>query len=187
MKWNEHSKLLEGAHAPFGASKYFWLNYDKEKALAYYKSLLAKKAGTEYHEIAKQCIDHGIQLKGRNTLARYVNDAIGFRMRTEQLLVYSKYFFGTADAIIFQEKDKLLRIHDLKTGTIPAKLDQLLIYDALFCLEYRIDPSTINHELRIYQNNEILSDNPDADQIAPIMEKIQSFNQFIEEYEEGIV
>ena len=181
MIWNDHSRdIPKGAHAPFAASSYSWLNYDEDKALTFYKNLLAKQKGTELHDLAKRCIDNRVQLKGRGTLARYVNDAIGFRMRTEQPLVYSMNFFGTTDAIIF--KNNVLRIHDLKTGATPAKIEQLLIYDALFCLEYHMNPEDIEHELRIYQFDDIMTSTPDSDDIRPIMDKIVTFDQIIEEY-----
>lgn len=181
MIWNDHLRdIPRGAHAPFPASSYSWLNYDEEKALIFYKNLLAKQKGTELHDLAKRCIDNRVQLKGRGTLARYVNDAIGFRMRTEQPLVYSQYFFGTTDAIIF--KNDVLRIHDLKTGATPAKMEQLLIYDALFCLEYRKNPEDFDHELRIYQFDDVTVMTPIADDVRPIMDKIVTFDRIIAEY-----
>ena len=77
MIWNEHYRdVREGAHAPFGASKYSWLNYDEEKALSFYKGLLATQKGTELHALAKSCIQNRVQLNGRNTLAKYVNDVV---------------------------------------------------------------------------------------------------------------
>ena len=78
----------------------------------------------------------------------YVNDAIGFRMRPEQPLFYSENCFGTADAISFDEKKKYLRIHDLKTGVGKVKLDQLLIYASLFCLEYNFKPGDMIFDLK---------------------------------------
>lgn len=48
----------------------------------------------------------------------YVNDAIGYKMTPEQTLFYSENCFGTADSISY--RSGLLRIHDLKTGVIPA-------------------------------------------------------------------
>lgn len=65
-------------------------------------------------------------------LANYVNDAIGFRLKPEVTLKYSQVCFGTADAIDYKERDKFLRIHDYKSGTTPASMDQLLIYDAYY-------------------------------------------------------
>lgn len=183
MNWNDHSKdFPEGSHAPFGASNPFWINYDEERALLYYKNILAKTKGTKLHDLAKRCIEEKIQLKGRNTLARYTNDAIGFRMRPEQALVYSSRFAGTADSIIFN--NDLLRIHDLKTGQIPGKIEQLMIYDALFCLEYGVDPREINHELRIYQNNDVNVVNPETDDIIFIMEKAKALDKVIKDYQE---
>lgn len=181
MIWNDHLRdIPKGAHAPFSASTYSWLNYDEDKALSYYKNLMAKKKGIELHDLAKRCIDNRVQLKGRGTLAHYVNDGIGYRMQTEQPLFYSRNFFGTSDAIIF-EKD-MLRVHDLKTGTTPAKMEQLMIYDALFCLEYKKNPEDFKHELRIYQNDDVYVETPTADDIYPIMDKIVLFDQLIEEY-----
>ena len=108
----------------------------------------------------------------------YVNDAIGYKMTPEQILYYSDNCFGTADSICF--RNNLLRIHDLKTGVIPAHMEQLEIYAALFCLEYKIKPGEINMELRIYQDNEILVHNPTAEDILTIMDKIVHLNKLLE-------
>jgi hypothetical protein len=108
----------------------------------------------------------------------YVNDAIGFKMTPEQTLYYSENCFGTADAISF--KNGLLRIHDLKTGVTPANIKQLYIYAALFCLEYKIKPSEIDMELRLYQSDDFIVDNPEIDDIVPIMDKIVSFDKLID-------
>ena len=88
-----------------------------------------------------------------------------------------EYFFGTADAICF--RNNTLRIHDLKTGTTPAKIEQLEIYAALFCLEYKIKPGEIDIELRLYQNNEVLVHKPTAEDILPIMDKIVHLNKIL--------
>ena len=100
-------------------------------------------------------------------------------MTPEQLLYYSENCFGTADAISFRNKE--LRIHDLKTGTTKTHMEQLMIYAALFCLEYKKKPRNIKIELRIYQNNEVLIHNPEVDEIAPIMDKIIQFDKLIKE------
>ena len=121
--------------------------------------------------------------KSKQTLCMYVNDAIGFRMTPEQVLYFSPNCFGTADAISFEKN--FLRIHDLKTGTTPASLKQLYIYAALFCLEYDVKPGEIECELRIYQSDNILIDNPTADDILPIMDKIIIFDRLINEISEG--
>ena len=182
MNFNEHSKL-KGCHAFLGASSYHWLNYTDEKLITTYSNLLAKERGTRLHEFAAEAIELGIKLpKSKKTLNMYVNDAIGFRMKPEQILYYSDYCFGTADAISF--KNNFLRIHDLKTGVTPVKMEQLMIYAALFCLEYRIKPSTIDIELRIYQNDDYEYFNPTAEDIVPIMDKIVSFDKLINKIRE---
>ena len=171
---------LEGQHAFLGASKYHWINYDKEKLMNTYKKHLATLKGTELHDFAATCIKLGQKLpKSKKTLNMYVNDAIGFKMEPEQVLYYSDNCFGTADAISF--RNNLLRIHDLKTGTVPAHMEQLLIYAALFCLEYKIKPGEIDIELRIYQSDEILYCNPTAEEILPIMDKIITFDKVIDD------
>lgn len=177
MNFNKHSSL-EGLHAYLGASKYHWINYDTEKMISVYRNHLATLKGTELHELAAKLISLGQKLpKSRKTLNAYVNDAIGYRMQPEQVLVYSMNCFGTADSISF--KDGLLRIHDLKTGVTPAHFEQLRIYAALFCLEYHIKPGDIDMELRIYQNDDVRIDKPTAEDIAPIMDKIISFDKII--------
>lgn len=185
MKWNIH-KNLEGLHAPFSASQSSWLRYDDEKAMEIYANRRAAEMGTILHAWAKNTIDLGIkQPRSKKTLYSFVNDAIGFKMRTEVVLYYSDRFFGTADAICF--RDGVLRIHDLKTGKRPADMEQLEVYAALFCLEYKVRPSEIEIELRIYQNDEILYHNPTAEDIVPIMDKIIHFDRLLERLEnEGV-
>jgi hypothetical protein len=107
----------------------------------------------------------------------YVNDAIGFKMTPEQPLFYSENCFGTADAISF--RNKMLRIHDFKSGVIPARMEQLEIYAALFCLEYKVNPADIDIELRIYQSDQILYHNPTVEDITAIMDKIITFDKLI--------
>ena len=182
MNFNKHS-TLEGQHAFLGASKYHWINYDAEKVAELYSRSLAAQKGTQLHDFAAQCIRLGQKLpKSRKTLNMYVNDAVGFKMTPEQVLYYSENCFGTADAISF--RDGLLRIHDLKTGITPAHMEQLEIYAALFCLEYKTKPGEIETELRIYQGNEVLCHNPTVEDIAPIMDKIISFDKIIRRIKE---
>lgn len=122
-----------------------------------------------------------------DNLINYVNDAIGYRMVPEQKLYYSDNAFGTADAITTLDatfKHKLLRIHDLKTGTTPAHIDQLLIYAAFFCLEYNTKPSEIQFELRIYQGCEIIGCKPEVDDILPIMDKIKTDDKILNDIKE---
>ena len=182
MNFIKHSKL-EGLHAPFSASQPSWLNYDEEKAIAAFRNVKAKEMGTRLHAWAKETIDLRIkQPKSKKTLYSYVNDAIGFRMDTEVVLYYSDYFFGTADAISF--RDNVLRIYDLKTGKGPVHIEQLMIYAALFCLEYKVKPGDIDIELRIYQNDEIRYHTPDPTELLPIMDHIVRLNKILEK-EEG--
>ena len=49
----------------------------------------------------------------------------------------------------------------------------------MFCLEYRMKPSDIDIELRIYQNDEVIIHTPQADEIVPIMDKIKTFDRII--------
>ena len=131
------------------------------------------------HAVASELIDLRLKMPGNDvTFNRYVNDAIAFRMTTEQILYFSENCFGTADAICFR-KGKL-RIHDLKTGVLPASMKQLEIYAAIFCLEYGYKPGDIEIELRIYQNDEVLVHNPTADDILPIMDRIITADKIIE-------
>ena len=183
MNWNDHSRLV-GQHAFLGASKYHWRNYDATRLAETYASYQAKENGTRLHAFAAECIALGQKLpKSKKTLNAYVNDAIGFRMTPEQVLFYSGNCFGTADSITF--KNNLLRIHDLKTGAVPAHMEQLFIYDALFCLEYRVHPQDIQIENRIYQNDDVFTVNPTEAEIKPIMDKIIEFDKIIAELKLG--
>jgi hypothetical protein len=178
MNFNEHSKLA-GYHAFLSASNYHWINYDAEKLAEVYRNSQAAKRGTELHAFAHTAIQLGIKLPdSTKTLNAYVNDAIGFRMKTEQILFYTENCFGTADAVSFN--NDLLRIHDLKTGVIPGSMHQLEVYAAFFCLEYGFKPGQLEIELRIYQNDEVLVSNPEVDVIAPIMSQVVYFDQIIE-------
>jgi len=183
MIWNRHLGL-EGSHAFLSASKYHWVNYDEQKLDDVYSKFRAAQKGTELHEFASKAIRLGVKLpRTPKTLNLYVNDAIGFKMMTEVTLYYSDNCFGTADAICFRQN--LLRIHDLKTGSSPASIKQLEIYAALFCLEYREDPKKIGCELRLYQSDQVLVHEPEAEEILYIMQKIRDFDQRINMMREG--
>lgn len=192
MNFQKHLNL-EGLHAPFSPSQSSWLRYDDDKAIEVYRNRKAAALGSKLHAWAKETIDLGIkQPRSKKTIYAYVNDAIGFKMSTEVVLYYSDYFFGTADAISYREIDGkgFLRIHDLKTGKsgkIEDHMEQLEIYAALFCLEYKIKPGLIDMELRVYKNDEVLYHNPTAEDIAPIMDQIVHLNKLLEKvnYEEG--
>ena len=164
MNFNKHFSV-EGKHAFLGASKYHWVNYDEDKLANAYLKYQATLKGTVLHEFAAQCIKLGQKLpKSQKTLNMYVN------------------CFGTADSISF--RNGLLRIHDLKTGVTPAHMEQLEIYVALFCLEYKIKPTDIDVELRLYQSDEILVHKPMADEIVPIIDKIITFDKIINRLKE---
>lgn len=184
MQFNNHHKL-EGLHAPFSPSQSSWLRYDDEKALQVYANKKAAERGTRLHQWAKDTIDLRIKqpTRSKNTLYAYVNDAIGYQMDTEVVLFYSELFFGTADSICYRKQQNgryILRIHDLKTGKIKADMEQLEIYAALFCLEYKIRPTEIDFELRIYQSDEVIYHNPTAEDIVPIMDHIIHLNAILD-------
>lgn len=183
MNFNKHLNL-EGQHAFLSASKYHWVNYNSEKLELAFGKYLAAQQGTRIHEFACECIRLGVKLpKTKKTLNMYVNDAIGFKMETEQTLYYSNNCFGTADAISF--KNNFLRIHDLKTGVSPTSHKQLEIYTALFCLEYGKKPNDIEVELRLYQLDEVSIHVPSPEDIMYIMEKIITFDKQIEKLKIG--
>ena len=184
MNWNEHSNL-KNTHAVMSASQPFWLNDDDEKFIERFNNYEAALRGTKLHEAAAKDIllgeEYGIlrPANGR-TYETYVNDAIKYRMRPEQVLFYSQWAYGTADAISYRRN--LLRIHDLKTGKTPAKIEQLYIYAALFCLEYNYKPGKVKMELRIYQNDQVGVWNPTAEDILPIMDLIVRRTELIQRY-----
>ena len=177
MIFNKHSNLI-GKHSYLSASQHSWLNYDEDKLLEAYDRRMASIRGTELHDFAAKCIELRQKLpKSHKTLNMYVNDAIGYRMSAEVPLYYSDNAFGTADAICF--RNGFLRIHDLKTGRGPTHMEQLMIYAAYFCLEYKMKPGDLQTELRIYQNDDILVCNPSASDILPIMDKIKTFDKIL--------
>ena len=147
MQFNIHKNLI-GLHAPFTASQSSWLRYSDDKAIDVYLNRKAAEMGTKLHAWAKETIDLGLkQPRSKKTIYAYVNDAIGFKMDTEVVLFYSERFFGTADAICF--RNGKLRIHDLKTGKggkIEDHMEQLEVYAALFCLEYKVKPGESDME-----------------------------------------
>ena len=177
---------LEGLHAPFSPSQSAWLRYSDDKAIDVYLNRKASEMGTRLHAWAKETIDLGIrQPRSQKTLYSYVNDAIGFKMNTEVVLFYSERFFGTADAISYRKG--FLRIHDLKTGKSKVKMEQLLVYAALFCLEYNIKPGELTGcELRIYQNDNIDIFEPTAEDILPVMDRIKHLDKLLSKIDEEV-
>lgn len=211
MIWHDHIyDVPQGAHALLGASRYSWLNYNEDKLVQFMDSQYAVTIGTLIHELAAKLIKNKIKVnksearkminlylldnhiprrsidlnKYTDNFVSYVNDAIGFDMIPEQVLKYSENCFGTTDAIIFNEKKSLLRIHDLKTGTTQPSLHQLEIYAAIFCLEYNIKPKDILIELRIYWQDQIIVGEPTAADIEPVKDKIITFDKFITKLKE---
>lgn len=185
--WNDHYRISKnGDHAFLGASNYHWLNYDEEKLKKAYLNNLAKVKGTELHAFAAKCISLKQKLPDlEETLCLYVNDALDFGMSPEIVLYYSENCFGTADSILF--KDNVLRIHDLKTGLGKVSMNQLMIYSALFCLEYGFDPKHFDDViLRIYQNNSYEEYRPDYKDIYLIMDKIIRYDKIIQNIKEEV-
>lgn len=180
MNFNQHYHLRD-KHAFLGASNYHWINYTADKLRSVFLNDMARRRGTDLHDLADRLIKLKVKLpRSSKTLNRYVNDAIGFNMVPEQILYYSDNCFGTADTISF--KNNILRIHDLKTGSTPASMAQLRIYAALFCLEYRYSPNNLNQIiLRIYQNDDVIEEIAEPTDILYIMDKIKKFDELIEQ------
>lgn len=191
MDFKTHSNYLVGKHATLSPSQGSWVRYDFDKLRHRLISMDAAKRGSEMHELAKECIRLRIRLAGKKTIAAYVNDAIGFNMTPEQLLYATDHCFGTADAITLSHDRKadeyILRIFDLKTGETPVKPDQLMIYAAIFCIEYDFKPFDLLYDLRIYQLDEVIMfDEVTPEDIAQIMDRIKTFSRFIDENREGV-
>lgn len=217
MIWVDHSRdFPNGSHAAFSPSNPGWVN-DKEidDVFKRYTSSKATLIGTEVHEEAAECIltktkyskkeavkvlTKRLVLSGVSRSAfdpeflavnfvNFVNDAIGYDMVPEKALYYSKWCAGTTDAIMFDEKKKILRIHDLKTGITPAKFLQLEVYASLFYLEYGkilgVNPGNVQTELRIFQGGEVNEEFPTAEILVPIMDSIMWHTDVMRKIEEG--
>jgi len=179
MIFNQHSDL-QGKHAFLSPSNYHWINYNDQKMEARFASFQAARRGSDLHALAHEAIRLGVKLsKSNDALSTYVLDAIGYKMQCEQPLFYSNNCFGTADTISFRRNK--LRIHDLKTGIISSSFHQLEVYAAIFCLEYGIDPFSIEIELRIYQREEIRIHEPYGETILEIMDTIVKFDLQVEQ------
>lgn len=188
MIYNAHLELADRPHSFLSPSKFYWLNYDEEKLKDSYLNWRASEEGTELHELAALLIKKQRRQADKDTFGTYVNDAIGFRMDPEIILYYSDNCYGTADAINFNQKQQFLRIHDLKTGKTPAHMEQLMIYAALFCLEYKpiVKLAKLKCELRIYQSNDILVANPSSTEIKEVMDKIVEQDKIVKKIREGV-
>lgn len=206
--WNDHSKdIPEGTHAIIGASKYAWVNYDRESLENSVVSYYSPAIGTILHGLVSKLIRTKIKVNRtearklillellingipRNVIdvdqyvdafTAFVNDAISYDMQSEQPVKYSGVAFGTSDAIQFYPKKSLLRVHDYKSGTGKVKMTQLYIYAAFFCLEYHMRVMDLNFELRIYQMNDILVCNPEPQEILDIMDILASHTKIVED------
>jgi hypothetical protein len=176
MHFNKHLNL-RGEHAFLSPSSYHWINYTPERLVDRWVASQAMAYGTAQHDYAQREIEAGRLSNLVGTIGLYINDAIKYRMTTEQILFYSENCFGTADAISFRYNT--LRIHDLKTGVYPGSVHQLEVYAALFCLEYDQNPFEIKFELRIYQDNEVVMFDVDPEDIVFIMDKIREFDRIL--------
>lgn len=141
---------------------------------------------SDYGKILLRCMKY-VGSEAYETVKCYVNDCVGYKMRTEVLVDYTDNFFGTADALKFD--GKVLRIHDLKTGSSPVHIEQLMIYAALYFLKLGIKKNeeldSITTELRIYQNNDILIAKPESEDLTPIMNKIVVFDRIMDKFKGG--
>lgn len=117
---------------------------------------------------------------------QFICDSIGFRMESEKKLTVSKDINGTADAVRYYSKEHLLRVSDLKTGSRPAKFEQVFTYAALYCHEYHLDPMKTNFEARIYQNGEIHIQQPEAELINDLLLNILHKDEVLKKFEGGM-
>lgn len=207
-------KEQEQKHALLSPSKsHSWKDYDNESLLRMIKSNYAAEIGTIIHAYAADRITHGFKLAKSEkkeiifellrakippmavdmldanfifeNLMNYVNDAIGFQMEPEVEVRYSEWCFGTADALKFYEKNKLLRVHDLKTGVLPAHMEQLVTYASLYCLQHRIKVVDIEVECRLYQAGEIIQYFPTSAEVLEMMNIIIEKSNFVERINSG--
>lgn len=172
MDFNPHYEL-RGKHALLSPSSSAWLRYSQEKLLNFIVNNEAKKRGTRLHEWACETIKLKKRQVASDALGMYINYAIDNDLTPEQPLKFSDECYGTADSIGFN--GKTLIIADYKSGVVglyeetEKDFEQLLIYAALFCLEYHINPKRIKVKLRIFQAEKKLSLDPDHEVIENIM------------------
>ena len=189
MDWKNSSHNSK-KHAFLSPSKYHWINYDNEKLIETFRNHKRAALGTRLHAWAAEAITLARrQPQNAEALNAFINDAIGFGMKPEILLYYSPRCYGTVDAISYE--NKVLRVHDLKTGATPVPpgaTKQLLIYAALFCLDYQIDPTELTRvHLRIYQNEEVLEFDPSEQELLRTTRRIIDADRILKEAEELVV
>lgn len=186
--WDDRLYVPVGSHAFLGASTYSrWWNKTPEEVHQLYKNIKAKERGITLHAMAAEDIRMKmLRPKNNQTFNRYVNDAINFGMRPEELLYFSKYVFGTTDAISFDGTK--LRIHDLKTGLTEPSMHQLEAYAAYFFLEYGtrygFTPKDVETELRLYWNDQVIKAKPAPIDISMTMDKLYKHDGYLTQNEE---
>lgn len=201
LVFNSHPELYnssgEPTHAFMSPSQGSWINDDKDKFIQRYDSYYAKQRGTEIHDEASRLIRfikkypelNITGLKGRGTFQMFVNDVIKMGMESEVPLRYSDICYGFADAAQYDLRHNILRISDLKTGTIPAKFRQLEIYSAILLLEYEatlrytymINIENAVIENRIYQNDEVQMQTLGYYDILEYIDKIRLEHEWLSE------
>ena len=212
MTFTKHSDKV-GKHAMLSASTWRWINDTPDELIRRLALQYAPVIGTHLHGIACNHIKFSVKLnrydrknvllellaKGVpgmildaidfdrifDNLMAYVNDCIGFKMSPEVVLMYSDTMWGTTDAIHFDERARFLRIHDYKSGFGSVYMEQLMIYEALFCLEYHVNPEDIDNELRIYQGCDILYHNPTPEDIRAYMDQIVMADRILQDLKQG--
>lgn len=175
MIWKNYSHL-RNTHAFLAPSRRAWINYSEDKLIESYLNHQKAALGTKLHKFAEDAIN--LKRRQPNTtesLNAFVNDAIGFGMSPEVVLYYSPLAYGSADAIGYE--NHILRIHDLKTGRSPGSIEQLMIYAALFLLDYKESPKEIY--LKIYQNDEITEYDPSLEEINEIADIIVASDKLL--------
>jgi hypothetical protein len=115
------------------------------------------------------------------TVKSFITDTVNNDMQSERKIGYSYFFNGRIDAVKFD--NKVLQIYDLKTGSTPAKPEQLYVYCAEYCLQNNINPFEISFEIRIYQNDEIFGEKPASADILALMENIVHKNKLLMKFE----
>lgn len=184
MKFNKHWEL-EGRHSTLSPSGPAWLRYDNDRMLRTYLNNKRKEQGTYLHDLAhRMIITRTKALDINKALNLFVNDAIGYGMESEVMLVANSVAFGTADAIKYDERHKILRVFDLKTGDGKPKPEQLFVYCALFCIEYGYNPNEMTFDCRFYQGTGFTEFKPEPEIIIEIADKIRSLSDTVLGYQE---
>lgn len=184
MLWT-NTYVPKSAHALLSPSQSAWVRYDKEKLEKVYRNRQRAALGTRLHKLAEDCIVHGVRLHDiPRAINMFVNDSIDSDLRPEELLYYSEYCFGTADAIGFDDTTDTLTVMDLKTGVSKPHREQLEVYSALFCLQYDKNPNDIIINCTIYQGEEKDTWSPDPEAVLHIMAIIKDHDTYLRELDE---